>query len=610
MGGHFGSNQCPWQPLNPDAWPEMPDWCTYISLECHLAHKMLGFRQHTDYQMAFSIADRMLVELAFARYPNLKHITELGTSAGVSTLYLSLMARTRGGTLLSFDWQDRFRQVPEVVTGWLDNAVWTEANILIPGGEPNVIAGIKRANNFVWFDNGNKVQEINTYLKYMTHDSIMFTHDWGDEITVDQFQHTLDQLGWVMLFQEYSEFIESGVRVFAHKSNVKPKVPRIEPRASDTTDSKTIAKSTTSSSKRPGSVHINGRPRSGLASDTHKEGLIITRATYGLPGRMKKKLLSAGDARARAVVSIKGEDLYDMTECLQAMVVVGKTQDELVFAGKHDQLCDHDPFPQQAKELTVEYRNHLGDHVLHLLDGHTGRIFGKHEARTTQELRAASTNTGKPLCRRFELKYGGADPQTAEVAPTCPWIPLQAETWTRQPNFCDLFHGQCRAAHHLLGHTEVAPFTSPAFSVSDRIILEQTWALFENLKKIVYVGAVSMPTLYMGMMANTRAGNLVAFDTNAKGEKGKGATTLTQPRVREGDGLSNGWLDNMKLVGQNEARELAGRAFTLLWIDLTVPVKDILKLLQDVQSSTVVCFHGWIDGDLPDELREHLSSGR
>jgi hypothetical protein len=126
------------RPVNPDRWPEMPDWCTYLSLECHLAHKVLGYRQHTDYQMAFSVADRMLVELAYARYSNLSHITELGTSAGVSSLYLGLMARTRSGIFQSFDWNKRWQAVPEVVTGWLDNMKWTEANILQGGGNPQV----------------------------------------------------------------------------------------------------------------------------------------------------------------------------------------------------------------------------------------------------------------------------------------------------------------------------------------------------------------------------------------------------------------------------------------------------------------------------------------
>jgi hypothetical protein len=207
----FGDRECPWRPLNPDTWPEMPDLCNYISLECHLSHKMLGYRQHTDFQMAFSLADRMLVELAFARYPNLRDITELGTSVGVSSLYLSLMARVRGGTFvlahLAFGcpcahffypsdwciaifllflsrhvthvryqstasrgsrggqwlvWHTRTSSVIDAFTlclsHWaykrlniwscrLDNAEFFEANILQGGGHPQVIASVKRPNN-------------------------------------------------------------------------------------------------------------------------------------------------------------------------------------------------------------------------------------------------------------------------------------------------------------------------------------------------------------------------------------------------------------------------------------------------------------------------------
>jgi hypothetical protein len=430
-----------------------------------------------------------------------------------------------------------------------------------------------------------------------------------DEIDQPAFQESLDKYGWVIIMKEFSEFIYSAVRVYAHRSNIKPQSAGLSLTSESVSTDRSISSERTKSE--PAVVNIpqpsrndqstptdfkasDGAPASSY--DNHKEGLIVTRGTYGIAGRMKMKLL--GNSQT---LSIRGEELHDVTECLQSRVVLGKTTDELIFAGDHDKMCGHDPFPGRAKELSVEYRNHLGSHVLHLLDGNTGRIFGKHATRNVQDMRDANANVGSPLCRQSAMKYGGNSDSVGQHQ--CPWSMLKAEQWSVQPNFCDLFHGQCRTAHHLLGHIDEAPFKSPAFSVSDRIVLEQTWALFENLKNVAFVGYLSVPTLYMGMMANTRGGSLSAFDTHAKED-----SLLIRPD--RGDALSKGWLENMKLVGsRNRATvlKLAHDHFTLLWIDATVQVRDLVDYVKGATTSTVVCFHGFRD-DLPKALRQYLET--
>ena len=66
---------------------------------------------------------------------------------------------------------------------------------------------------------GDKPAEINGYLQYVTKDSIIFTHDWVDEINLPVISSSLKKYGWVMIMDAFSEYVESGVRVFAHMSN-------------------------------------------------------------------------------------------------------------------------------------------------------------------------------------------------------------------------------------------------------------------------------------------------------------------------------------------------------------------------------------------------------
>ena len=69
---------------------------------------------------------------------------------------------------------------------------------------------------------GHKPNEINAYLQYVTKESIIFTHDWVDEIDMSSIADVLKKFGWVMIMDQFSEYIESGVRVFAHESNLTP----------------------------------------------------------------------------------------------------------------------------------------------------------------------------------------------------------------------------------------------------------------------------------------------------------------------------------------------------------------------------------------------------
>ena len=61
-------------------------------------------------------ADWMLLEMVLSAHPTYGNITEVGTKGGVLSLYLSMVAKMRGGSLITFD-KDDWR-LPSVKNAW------------------------------------------------------------------------------------------------------------------------------------------------------------------------------------------------------------------------------------------------------------------------------------------------------------------------------------------------------------------------------------------------------------------------------------------------------------------------------------------------------------
>jgi hypothetical protein len=90
---------------NYENWTQMPPLCDYLSLEClgkgnYRSAHIFGFGGPG---LMIGQADVLMWEFAMARNPYIKNFVELGTVSGAGSLYFGVAARTRGGTLHTFD---------------------------------------------------------------------------------------------------------------------------------------------------------------------------------------------------------------------------------------------------------------------------------------------------------------------------------------------------------------------------------------------------------------------------------------------------------------------------------------------------------------------------
>jgi hypothetical protein len=155
LDGHF-KEECPWTSTNPDRWPVMPDTCNYISSECRLAHRLFGFPPNLN---ALSIADLMLLEQAFARYPTVHNIVDIGSAVNVDTTYLGLLARTRGGQLLWFSRSLAPPAATDLVK--LDNMQIFTAKVTANSNA--VAAAVKKAHCVIV----STLDDVTAYLKHL-----------------------------------------------------------------------------------------------------------------------------------------------------------------------------------------------------------------------------------------------------------------------------------------------------------------------------------------------------------------------------------------------------------------------------------------------------------
>lgn len=225
---------CDFTPENYDNWTKMPPLCDYISIEClgtgnkRAAH-VFGFGGPG---LMIGIADQMLWEFVFARHQNLKHMVELGTMTGGTSLYFGMTANVRGGEFHSFDRSDN--RATESRRGWLPNMNYHITDILT-NVEPNdPSTHNKEVVNVLdvgfpvlgLFDNGDKKKETDIYARYMAVGSVLLLHDWEHldlprphwEMSYSMVQNTLQALGFEKRYFDFAEHIGSSTRAFQRVS--------------------------------------------------------------------------------------------------------------------------------------------------------------------------------------------------------------------------------------------------------------------------------------------------------------------------------------------------------------------------------------------------------
>jgi len=129
------------------------------------------------------------------------------------------MAKLRSGEFHSFDIDDL--RPDFVKEAWLrmDNMFMHEADLLQEPPDESVKDATLTAETFFLFDNGNKAQEINTYLDYIGqwNDAAFCTHDWEVELSLQSIQETLKKHDFKPFAFDHAEMLGSHVRCFTKK---------------------------------------------------------------------------------------------------------------------------------------------------------------------------------------------------------------------------------------------------------------------------------------------------------------------------------------------------------------------------------------------------------
>jgi len=225
---------CPFTPENYDNWTKMPPLCDYLSIEClgegnkRAAH-VFGFGGPG---LMIGIADQWMWEFVLARHQNLRHIVELGTMTGGTSLYLGMAANVRGGKFHSFDRSDN--RASDARRGWLPNMIYHITDILtnVYPDQPEthnqeVVESLNTGYPILaLFDNGDKKKETDIYARYMAVGSVLLLHDWEHldlprphwEMTHSMVANTLCKLGFEKKYFDFAEHIGSSTRAYMRTS--------------------------------------------------------------------------------------------------------------------------------------------------------------------------------------------------------------------------------------------------------------------------------------------------------------------------------------------------------------------------------------------------------
>jgi hypothetical protein len=123
-----------------ETWEQPPTLCAYLSQDCSASHHLLGAPQ-AEASTRVSVADRIIIEQAWALFADTLHIVDLSPTPNYLSLYLGMMALTRRGQFLSFH---SGGQMPEITRQWLNNMQF--APFTVVAAQPS----IQRKNTLVW----------------------------------------------------------------------------------------------------------------------------------------------------------------------------------------------------------------------------------------------------------------------------------------------------------------------------------------------------------------------------------------------------------------------------------------------------------------------------
>lgn len=213
----YGSQEqkCPFYATSYAEWGNMPPLCDYLNLECLSSNTLFGVAPKRGSEVDVvqrSWGDTIFLEHVLSAFPEYGNITEVGVRSGVSSLYLSTVAKLRGGSLTSFDKADW--RLENVQKAWnpADNFIIED----ILGSTPNLkfLEAISRENSIIIFDGDDRKQEILTYLPHMKPGTVFVGHDFGDTILTSWIEQDLSNNNAIEIFGELAEHLATFFRAF------------------------------------------------------------------------------------------------------------------------------------------------------------------------------------------------------------------------------------------------------------------------------------------------------------------------------------------------------------------------------------------------------------
>ena len=156
-------------------------------------------------------ADWLFLDMVLADHPEWTNLVETGTFYGLTSLYLGVIAKLRGGQLHTFDNIDQRRR--EIVETWPSVVHFCHEDIL-EASNGELMRWLKKPFTFAFFDNGNKAAEVCMYAKHLMVGSGFVVHDCGLEWQERDIAYPIKEYNFVPILVTEGTELGTSCRAF------------------------------------------------------------------------------------------------------------------------------------------------------------------------------------------------------------------------------------------------------------------------------------------------------------------------------------------------------------------------------------------------------------
>lgn len=154
-----------------------------------------------------SRGDMLFIEYVLGNNQQYTNVVELGTAAGITSLYLGIAMRLRGGGFNSFDIKDYKNGYVDLVWSDMENIVFQYEEDILQSVSKNVSLLMSMVNTLAFIDNGDKAKEVNMYAPYLQVGSGFIVHDWNTEIFEHQIAETIRECNFKRQYEDIGDML-------------------------------------------------------------------------------------------------------------------------------------------------------------------------------------------------------------------------------------------------------------------------------------------------------------------------------------------------------------------------------------------------------------------